>query len=186
MGDLTETLSIENVVGSTSLEQELDLESLADDLDGVSYNPDQFPGLISRTTNPKATSLIFRSGKVVCTGGSSIEDLIESVELTLDKLRELGLQVPADPGVTIQNMVTSGDLGTRLNLNAIAIGLGLEAVEYEPEQFPGLVYRSDDLDAVVLLFGSGKLVITGGTQHSDAEDAIESVQMRLTDLGLLE
>ncbi|MFC4987385.1 TATA-box-binding protein [Saliphagus infecundisoli] len=186
MGDLIETLSVENVVGSTALEQELDLESLADDLDGVSYNPDQFPGLVSRTTDPKAASLIFRSGKVVCTGASSTENLTEAVELTFGKLRRLGLEVPDDPAVTIQNIVTSGDLGTRLNLNAIAIGLGLEAVEYEPEQFPGLVYRSDELDVVILLFGSGKLIITAGTQPSDAEDAIRAVQTRLSDLGLLD
>ncbi|MFC4987323.1 TATA-box-binding protein [Saliphagus infecundisoli] len=186
MGDLLHTLSTENVVGSTSIDQELDLESLADDLDGASFEPDQFPGVITRTTDPKAASLIFRSGKIVCTGASSVEDLTTAVGLTFDKLRRLGLDVPEEPDVTVQNIVTSGDLGTSLNLNAIAIGFGLEAVEYEPEQFPGLVYRADELDVVVLLFGSGKLVITGGTQASDAEDAITAVHARLDDLGLLE
>ncbi|MFC4990502.1 TATA-box-binding protein [Saliphagus infecundisoli] len=186
MGDLTETLSTENVVGSTSIDQELDLESLADDLDGASFEPDQFPGVVSRTTDPKAASLIFRSGKIVCTGASSVEDLSTAVGQTFEKLRRLGLNVPEEPDVTVQNIVTSGDLGTSLNLNAVAIGFGLEAVEYEPEQFPGLVYRADELDVVVLLFGSGKLVITGGTQPSDAEDAITAVHARLDDLGLLE
>ncbi|WP_114578345.1 TATA-box-binding protein [Saliphagus sp. LR7] len=186
MGDLLQTLSIENVVGSTSIDQELDLESLADDLDGASFEPDQFPGVVSRTTDPKAASLIFRSGKIVCTGASSVDDLTTAVELTFEKLRQLGLKVPEEPDITVQNIVTSGDLGTSLNLNAIAIGLGLEDVEYEPEQFPGLVYRPDELDVVVLLFGSGKLVITGGTQPRDAEDAISVIHARLDDLGLLE
>lgn len=184
--DPEETLSIENVVGSTSLEQELDLETLADDLEDVSYDPEQFPGLVYRTTDSKAASLIFRSGKLVCTGASSIDDLRRAVRITVEKLRTLGIVVPADPEVTIQNIVTSGDLGARLNLNAIAIGLGLEAVEYEPEQFPGLVYRLDEPDVVALLFGSGKLVITGGEQPSDAEAAIEMVQTRLIELNLLE
>ncbi|WP_114579481.1 TATA-box-binding protein [Saliphagus sp. LR7] len=185
MGDLLQTLSAENVVGSTSIGQELDLESLADDLDGASFEPDQFPGVITRTTDPKAASLIFRSGKIVCTGASSVDDLMTAVGLTFEKLRRLGLDVPEEPDVTVQNIVTSGDLGTSLNLNAIAIGLGLEAVEYEPEQFPGLVYRSDELDVVVLLFGSGKLVITGGSKPTDAEDAITTIHARLDDLGLL-
>lgn len=186
MADITETLTIENVVGSTSLGQELNLESLADDLDGVSYDPEQFPGLVSRTQDPKAASLIFRSGKLVCTGASSVADLTDAVQMTFEQLRALGLDVPDDPEVTIQNIVTSGDLGTTLNLNAIAIGFGLEAVEYEPEQFPGLVYRPDELSVVVLLFGSGKLVITGGERPADAETAIEAVHTRLRELGLLE
>ena len=98
----------------------------------------------------------------------------------------MGLEVPDEPDLIIQNIVTSGDLGERLNLNAIAIGFGLEQVEYEPEQFPGLVYRPDDHDVVVLLFGSGKLVITGGTETGEAESVIKSVATNLRDLGLLE
>ncbi len=140
-----------------------------------SYDPDQFPRVVSRTEDPKAASLIFRLGKIVCTGASSVDDLTTALELTFEKLRVLGLDVPEEPDITVRNIVTSGNLGTRLNLNAIAIGFGLEAVEYEPEQFPGLVYRPDKLDVVVLLFGSGKLVITGGSQPSDAEDAITVV-----------
>lgn len=120
----------------------------------------------------------------MCTGASSVDDLTTAVELTFEKLRGLGLDVPEELDITVQNIVTSGDLETRLNLNAIAIGFGLEAVEYEPEQFPGLVYCPDDVDVVILLFGSGKLVITGGSQPTDAEDAITAVQSRLADLGL--
>ena len=81
--------------------------------------------------------------------------------------------------------MASADLGRRLNLNAIAIGLGLETVEYEPEQFPGLVYRLDDPPVVVLLFGSGKSVITGGKTREMAENAVDVVEDRLSDLSLL-
>ncbi len=83
-------------------------------------------------------------------------------------------------------MVSSASLEQSLNLNAIAIGLGLEQIEYEPEQFPGLVYRLDDPDVVVLLFGSGKLVITGATESEDAQHALGHVEDPLTELGLLE
>jgi len=80
--------------------------------------------------------------------------------------------------------VTSADLGEDLNLNAIAIGLGLENIEYEPEQFPGLVYRLDNPAVVALLFGSGKLVITGGKEPDDAREAVDVILSRLDELGL--
>ena len=185
MSTLTETLSIENVVASTSLEQEVDLETLANDLDDVRYLPDQFPGLIYRTHDPKATSLLFRSGKIVCTGASSVDDVEDAIRQTFDTLQKLGIEVADDPEITVQNIVTCGDLGERLRLNAVAIGFGLENVEYEPEQFPGLVYRPEDENVVTLLFGSGKVVITGGKQPADAEQAIETAFSRLQELDLL-
>ena len=82
-------------------------------------------------------------------------------------------------------MVVSGDLGETLNLNAIAIGFGLEAVEYEPEQFPGLVYRLEEPAVVALLFGSGKTVITGCKRFEEAEEATDVLVERLSDLSLL-
>jgi len=183
--DPTETLTTENVVASTGIGQELDLESLAMDLTGAEYDPEQFPGLVYRTQDPKAAALIFRSGKIVCTGASSTEAVRESLGIVFEALRELGLDVGDDPEIVVQNIVTSADLGRTLNLNAIAIGLGLERVEYEPEQFPGLVYRLDEVDVVALLFGSGKLVITGGKQPTDAREAVEVIVDRLEELELL-
>jgi transcription initiation factor TFIID TATA-box-binding protein len=98
----------------------------------------------------------------------------------------LGIQVTDSPKIEVQNIVSSADLGHTLNLNAIAIGPGLENIEYEPEQFPGLVYRLDEPSVVALLFGSGKLVITVGKQLDDAEQALSVIEDRLTDLGLLD
>ena len=84
-----------------------------------------------------------------------------------------------------QNIVASANLGRVLNLNAIAIGLGLENIEYEPEQFPGLVYRMATPKVVMLLFGSGKIVITGGKKPEDAEVAVEKIVIELDGLGML-
>jgi len=184
MVDPTETLSIENVVASSGIGKELDLQTVAMDLRGADYNPDQFPGLIYRMQEPKSTALIFRSGKIVCTGAKSTDDVSRSLKIIFDKLRELSIQVPEEPEFSVQNIVTSADLGRNLNLNALAIGLGLESIEYEPEQFPGLVYRLDEPDVVTLLFGSGKVVITGGTQPEDAEVAVDKIVSRLDNLGL--
>ena len=181
-----DTIELENVVASSGIDRELDLQRVADDLEGVEYNPDRFPGLLYRTTDPKATSLLFRSGKIVTTGASSIDNVHTAISTAIAELETLGIPVPAEPLITVQNIVASADLGQSFNLNAMAIGLGLEHVEYEPEQFPGLVYRLDEPSVVVLFFGSGKVVVTGGKQPKDAAAAIEAVISRLTELGLFE
>lgn len=69
MTALTETLTVENVVASTGIGQELDLESLAIDMGGTDYDPDNFPGLIYRVDEPDVATALFGSGEVVITGG---------------------------------------------------------------------------------------------------------------------
>ena len=186
MGDPKESIKIENVVATTSFEQELDLQRVSVDLEGSKYVPEQFPGLIYRIQDPKATAMIFRSGKIVCTGAQSIDGVHASLEMVFDNLRQLGVEVSEDPNINVQNIVSSADIGFALNLNAIAVGLGFEHTEYEPEQFPGLVYRLDEPSVVVLLFGTGKLIIAGAKRPQDAPDAVENIEKRLEDLGLHE
>jgi transcription initiation factor TFIID TATA-box-binding protein len=185
MPSAVETIDIQNVVASSGIGQEIDLQALAMDLPDASYEPEKFPGLVYKTTDPSASALIFRSGKLVCTGADGVDEVHAALDNVFDALRERGLDVDDDPVVEVQNIVSSADIGATLNLNAIAIGLGLESVEYEPEQFPGLVYRIDEPDVVVLLFGSGKLVITGATTPEDAGAALEVVREELDALGLL-
>jgi transcription initiation factor TFIID TATA-box-binding protein len=185
VNDPKETLEIQNVVASTAIGQELDLQSLAMDLEEADFDREQFPGVVYRVQDPHAAALIFRSGKIVCTGAESVPDVYEALDIVFETLSNLGIKVMEDPVIEVQNIVSSGDLGESLNLNAIAIGLGLEDVEYEPEQFPGLVYRLDEPDVVALLFGSGKTVITGGKEPEDAEVATEVLISKLTDLNLL-
>ncbi|EMA46606.1 transcription factor [Halococcus morrhuae DSM 1307] len=184
INDPKETLEIQNVVASTVVSQELNLESVAMDLEGADFDRDKFPGVVYRVQDPHAVALIFRSGKIVCTGAGSVPAVHEALEIVFETLSDLGIDVSENPNTEVQNIVTSGDLGERLNLNAIAIGLGLEDVEYEPEQFPGLVYRLDEPDVVALLFGTGKTVIVGGKVPADAEAATEVIVSKLTDLGL--
>jgi len=185
MSKATDTIEIQNVVASTGIEQELDLETLTQDITGAEFDPDNFPGLVYRTQDPKAAALIFRSGKIVCTGASSVEQVHTALDMVFDELRDLGIPFDDSPEITVQNIVSSADLGESLNLNALAIGLGLEDVEYEPEQFPGLVYRMDEPEIVVLVFGSGKIVITGGKEPTDASLAVENIIEDIDELGLL-
>ena len=145
----------------------------------------EIQNVVASTGIGQAAALIFRSGKIVCTGAKSINDVHDALGIIFEKLRGLSIPVDEDPEITVQNIVSSADLGHTLNLNALAIGLGLEDVEYEPEQFPGLVYRMDQPEVVILLFGSGKIVITGGKQTNDAAAAVEEIVERIEDLGLL-
>ncbi|HEY3420791.1 MAG TPA: TATA-box-binding protein [Methanomassiliicoccales archaeon] len=176
---------IENVVASAFLGTELNLQELAISLDGADYEPDRFPGLIYRMKEPKTATLLFHSGKVVCTGAKCYDQVKQAIGNLTGQLSKLGIKLDKEPQITVQNIVASSDLGQKINLNIIAISLGLERVEYEPEQFPGLVYRLDDPKVVLLLFGSGKLVCTGAKVPQDVEKAVDKITKELTAAGLL-
>ncbi|MFP4169566.1 MAG: TATA-box-binding protein [Methanomassiliicoccales archaeon] len=178
-------IKIENVVASTSLGEELDLQSIALALEGAEYEPEQFPGLIYRLKEPKTATLLFRSGKVVCTGAKSLDDVKVAIDKVAKQVESAGIKITIEPVIEVQNIVASSDLEQEINLNAIAISLGLEKVEYEPEQFPGLVYRIDEPKVVVLLFGSGKLVCTGARKPQDVEAAVNKITEELRAAGLL-
>jgi len=176
---------IENVVASAFLGTELNLPELAISLDGADYEPERFPGLIYRMKEPKTAALLFHSGKVVCTGAKSYDQVKLAIDKMTTQLRKLGVNLDREPEITVQNIVASADLGQRINLNIIAITLGLERVEYEPEQFPGLVYRLDEPKVVLLLFWSGKLVCTGARIPQDVEAAVDKITKELQAAGLL-
>ena len=180
-----DTVEIVNVVASTGIGQEINLKQATLALEGADYAPKRFPGLVYRTKDPKTAALIFRSGKIVCTGAKSIDDAYKGLENVFQSLRNIGIDIKGTPEIKVQNIVASADLHSVLNLNAIAVGLGLEHIEYEPEQFPGLVYRLSEPKVVVLLFGSGKLVVTGGRKPEDAADAVDRIVEQLKSLSLM-
>lgn len=178
-------VNIENVVATSSMETKLDLKTISKILDGSEYDPEIFPGLVYRMTSPKTSILLFGSGKVVCTGGKTVEDAVAGINKVKDRLNENGIETAEEPEVTVQNLVATCDIGAVLDLNMTAISLGLERVEYEPEQFPGLVYRVKGSCAVLLLFCSGKIVCTGGKNIKDLEDAVEYTKKELRMAGII-
>jgi transcription initiation factor TFIID TATA-box-binding protein len=178
-------IKIENIVASASFGNELDLEAIALALVEAKYDPEHFPGLIYRLKEPKTATLLFRSGKVVCTGAKNLEDVRLAISIVARKIKKIGTKIEKDPEIEIQNIVATFDLETEINLNEIAISLRLNKIEYEPEQFPGLVYRLDDPKVVLLLFGSGKLVCTGARKPEDVERAVENITEELRIAGLL-
>jgi transcription initiation factor TFIID TATA-box-binding protein len=176
---------VENIVASATFAEKLDLDMIAQSLEEAEYEPEQFPGLVYRLSSPKTATLLFRSGKANCTGAKNLEDVHKTVDIIAEKLKKLDIDVYKNIEIVVQNMVATADLGGELNLNEVAMGLGLENVEYEPEQFPGLVYRVKEPKVVMLLFGSGKIVCTGGKNTEDVSTAVEKVSKELTSLGLL-
>jgi transcription initiation factor TFIID TATA-box-binding protein len=178
------TINIENVVASTKLAEEFDLHKIEAELEDATYNKKKFPGLVYRVKAPKAAFLIFTTGKIVCTGAKNVEDVRTVITNLAKTLKSIGFEkINLEPEIHVQNIVASANLKTHLNLNAVA--LGLENIEYEPEQFPGLVYRIKQPKVVVLIFGSGKLVITGGKSPEECEEGVRIVRMQLEKMGLL-
>ena len=180
------SLKIENIVASAKACDHLDLPMISSNISGAEYNKKRFPGVVIRMQDPKIVALVFGSGKVVLTGAKSVDSLSTGLNIIVDKLRELGVDIPKKITYKIHNIVTSADLATVINLNKIAVGFNLDRIEYEPEQFPGLVYRLDTPKVVVLLFGSGKLIITGGKEPEDAKKAVIKIISDLRQIGLMQ
>ncbi|MEA2052370.1 MAG: TATA-box-binding protein [Euryarchaeota archaeon] len=177
-------IKIENVVANARITESLDLEYVESQLEEAMFTKKKFPGLVYRTKEPKSAFLIFRSGKVVCTGAKTKEGVRVVMDKLSTDLRGIGIEVEEHPEFKVQNIVASADLGKELNLGAIVMGLELEGMEYEPEVFPGLVYRITDPKSAILIFSSGKLVITGGKTLDDCEKSVEILLTKLRSLNL--
>tara|TARA_Y100000310_G_scaffold345498_1_gene465664 strand:+ start:10267 stop:10812 length:546 start_codon:yes stop_codon:yes gene_type:complete len=168
---------IVNIVASTSLEHDIPLIKLAETLHNTEYNPEQFPGLVLRIREPKTSALVFSSGKVVCTGARSMEDLEKSIKEIIRHIEKINIKITVKPKIIVQNIVASGNIGMDLNLNALAIDL--ENTEYEPEQFPGLVYKLPGTRATFLLFSNGKIVCTGTRSETKLKEALSKLVINL-------
>ena len=176
-------ISIENVVASATLNQRIDLNSIVRIFPSVEYRPEQFPGLVYRLKKPKTATLIFSSGKMVCTGAKSERLARKAIMKVVDELKRGGIVILAKPEIQIQNIVSSAGLGGRIDLEKTTYSL--KKTMYEPEQFPGLIYRMDDPKVVILIFASGKLVCTGAKKEAEVPRAIAKLQATLEEKGLI-
>ena len=175
-----------NIVGSGDLGTELDLEALESDLvtPFLEYDPTNYHGLYVRLETGGPLITTYRSGKYIITGSSSKEEMTEVNNKFLSKLRELGIiSENHNTGFAVKNVVCTSNLGDDVALNTLSIGLGLESTEYEPEQFPGLIYRPKSIDAVLLIFANGKVVITGSKDLNTAEHAISHLKSKMEEVG---
>lgn len=176
-------VSVENVVASATVNQRIDLNEITRNFTDVEYHPDQFPGLVFRLKTPKTATLIFSSGKMVCTGAKSEDQAKKAVRTVVQKLRKGGIEVKNEPIIDIQNIVASASLGGRVHLEQAARELPRSM--YEPEQFPGLIYRMVEPKTVILLFASGKLVCTGAKKEGEVFKAVGNLHVLLEEKQLM-
>jgi len=174
---------IENVVATVVVEitEKIDLNIIARKHADVEYNPERFPGLVMRILKPKATILIFSTGKMVVTGMRKASEADRVVEKVLKNIRKAGIKV-SNPEITIQNIVASGDLHTNIDLNMAAIVM--EYAMYEPEVFPGLIYRMQEPKTVFLIFSTGRIVCTGAKKKEIVREAVKKLNKEVRKLGV--
>jgi transcription initiation factor TFIID TATA-box-binding protein len=173
----TSDLKVQNIVATTSLGKPVPLTKLARTQSNTEYNPEQFPGLVLRIKQPKSAVLVFSSGNLVCTGTKSVAQVKEVINQVIKQIAKIGVKVTQKPKITVQNIVASGSIDLTLNLNILA--LTLENTEYEPEQFPGLVYKLVDPTATFLLFSNGKLVCTGTKNKEQLEESMKQLNKNI-------
>jgi transcription initiation factor TFIID TATA-box-binding protein len=157
---------------------EFNLEKLDRSLDGARYDPESFRGVVYKSESPRASFLIFASGKMNCVGASSMNDAKLAIKKLTEKLRKARIKIKAAPKVKVQNIVASVDFGRKFDLERIASIF--ENAEYEPETFPGLVFRLDDPKVVILLFVSGKGVCAGAKSMRDVNRAAQKINKILS------
>ncbi len=176
-------IAIVNVVASATIDQKLDLIDITTKFPDVEYHPEQFPGAVFRLKNPKTATLLFSSGKMVCTGSKSEELAKKAVKTVVQQLRKGGIKVKKDAVVTIQNIVSSINLGGKVNLEQAARTLPRSM--YEPEQFPGLIHRMLDPKTVILIFASGKLVCVGAKKEAEVYRSVHQIHSLLEEKNLI-
>jgi len=178
--DKSDSLKAENIVASGSIADSIDLEVISTGIENCELNKKRFPGAVFRIQDPKIAILIFSSGKVVLTGVKSQDELKRGLAILTQKMKEVGITCYDEPKVAVTNMVCSYDMGSKINLNKVVMSLSLESIEYEPEQFPGLVYRIPDPKIVALIFSSGKIILTGGKNIEDIKKGLLFLEQKLS------
>jgi transcription initiation factor TFIID TATA-box-binding protein len=174
-----ESMKVENIVASGVVAESIDLVKFSENTRNCELNKKRFPGAVYRIEDPKIACLIFSSGKIVLTGIRNHKALTDGLAIVIKSLKKAGIEPLKEPKVAITNMVCSYDLGKYININKLTVTLNVENIEYEPEQFPGLVYRIKDPRIVVLIFSSGKIILTGGRNLEDVRKGLDILEQKL-------
>jgi transcription initiation factor TFIID TATA-box-binding protein len=177
------SIFIQNIVASAALNQKISLKTIVEKFPQAEYSPRVFPGLVFRLKKPKTATLIFETGKMVCTGAKSEKQAVQAVNKVTKELKSHGIPISSKPAIKIQNIVASAELNGEIDLENVVYKL--KKVMYEPEQFPGAVYRMDVPKVVFLIFSAGKLVCVGAKREQDVYDAVAKLQGILEENDLI-
>ncbi|XP_044732656.1 TATA-box-binding protein 2 [Chrysoperla carnea] len=172
-GDLIGSVQLQNCVATVSLGCELDLATINSRTRNSEYNPSRFHGVIMRIREPRSTSLIFRSGKLVVTGARNENDALLATKKFARIIQKLGFSIKFTD-FKVQNLVATCDLRFPIKLENLYHAHGQFSC-YEPELFPGLVYRMVKPRLVLLIFVNGKIVFTGAKNRQDIKEAFDNI-----------
>jgi len=180
MGNFESEVEVVNIAATGDLGVEIDIEQVVEDVDleVANYDP-KFNAAFLRFKEDEELVILYTSGKYILRGGDDFDRMHDINSQFLNVLSGLGAPIQ-NPEFEVKNVVCVGDLEQSINLNSIIITLGLEHTEYEPEQFPGVVYRPLESPCVLLLFGSGKVVITGGASRETAQEVFNLLRQKLS------
>lgn len=165
--------TLQNIVATVNLGCRLDLKTVALHARNAEYNPKRFAAVIMRIREPKTTALIFASGKMVVTGAKSEDDSKLASRKYARIIQKIGFAAKFTD-FKIQNIVGSCDVKFPIRLEGLAFSHGTFS-SYEPELFPGLIYRMVKPKIVLLIFVSGKIVLTGAKQREEIYQAFEAI-----------
>ncbi|KXL50986.1 hypothetical protein M433DRAFT_57745 [Acidomyces richmondensis BFW] len=171
--------TLQNIVATVNLDCRLDLKTIALHARNAEYNPKRFAAVIMRIREPKTTALIFASGKMVVTGAKSEDDSKLASRKYARIIQKLGFNAKFTD-FKIQNIVGSCDIKFPIRLEGLASRHHMFS-SYEPELFPGLIYRMMKPKIVLLIFVSGKIVLTGAKVREEIYQAFELIYPVLSD-----
>lgn len=174
--------TIVNVVVSADIHADLDLNTITARIESTEFEPEQFPGLVYKLKEPKTSTLVFSTGKLICTGAKSVENAEKAILIIIDNLRKIGFEINQKPDLKLQNMVATANLAVELDLETLVFEL--DNCEYEPEQFPGLVYRVKVPKVAILIFNTGRIVCAGAKSKEDVDNGIKKLIEELENIGI--
>lgn len=180
-----ENITIENIIATSIIANELDLSRLASVIKGSQYDPSEFPGLVIKFTEPRKVAVIlFSNGKIVCTGAKDKNEIFDSLQKIKKEINDETSNIKESPDISIQNIVASIKIQTNIKLSDIIKLLPSENIEFNPEKFPGVIYRLDEMSIVLLIFESGKIVCTGAKSLEEVSTAFDNLKKALSSLGI--
>lgn len=170
------SIKFENIIASTTVKGQMDLEMIHESLPGSQYNPDIFPGLMYHQRTPKSVLFLFRSGRLLITGPNSYDLVNESIDVFLSKVKRSGFILTLASPVDTKDIAASLDIGRDIDLDKLARNLGSKA-EYDPDGFPALIFNASS-KIKVLVFPNGKIVSTGTKNSQETKAAFEIIIKR--------
>eukprot|EP00056_Hartaetosiga_gracilis_P002249 m.51912 g.51912 ORF g.51912 m.51912 type:complete len:185 (-) comp10977_c0_seq1:37-591(-) len=168
------TIDIVNLVATVNLGTKLDLKHIALRARNAEYSPKRFSAVIMRIRTPRTTALVFASGKMICTGAKSEDHAHTAAKIFAKIIKKTGITEIKLLDFKVQNMVGRCDMKFPIRLEALAANHASFST-YEPELFPGLIFRMADPNVVLLIFVSGKIVITGSKKREDVVRAFGNI-----------